>query len=201
MVLSQINILLILLSSAVSYIEKNVLNERTPLYGRARTVLKVMPLSFQAASAFLPEYAVDDLFRGYAVLGGIPHYWQCLYARQSMEENLALNLLRANSFLHDEPQSLLRQEFRNPSTYNAILRSIAMGASTRSKIAEQSHVDNRTLTKHLIVLGEMDLLEQEFPVFSEPGEAGNVSQGLYRIKDPLHKFWFRFLADEPDLIR
>ncbi len=166
-----------------------------------RVVLKVPPLSFQTVSDFAPEYATDDLVRGYAALGGIPYYWQFLDARQSMEENLALNLLRANGFLHDEPQSLLRQEFRDPSTYNAILRSIAMGASTRSEIAEQSHVDNRTLTKYLTVLGDMDLIEQEFPVFSGPNEPGSASLGRYRLNDSLQKFWFRFLADEPDLIR
>lgn len=200
-VLSQKNFLLILLSSAVSYVEKDVLGDRSPLSGRAGIVLKVPPLSFQTVSDFAPEYAADDLVRGYAALGGIPYYWQFLDARQSMEENLALNLLRANGFLHDEPQSLLRQEFRDPSTYNAILRSIAMGASTRSEIAEQSHVDNRTLTKYLTVLGDMDLIEQEFPVFSGPNEPGSASLGRYRLNDSLQKFWFRFLADEPDLIR
>ncbi len=200
-VLSKKNFLLILLSSAVSYVEKDVLGDRSPLSGRVGIVLKVPPLSFQAVSAFLPEYAVDELFKGYAVLGGIPHYWQFLDARQSMEENLALNLLRANGYLHDGAQSLLREALRDPSTYNAILRSIAMGASIRSDIAEKSRVDNRTLTKYLTVLGEMDLIEQEFPVFSGPNEPGSASLGRYRLNDSLQKFWFRFLADEPDLIR
>ena len=199
-VLSKKNFLLILLSSAVSYVEKDVLGDRSPLSGRAGIILKVPPLSFQSVSAFLPEYAADDLFRGYAALGGIPYYWQCLDARRSMEENLALQLLRANGFLHDEAQSLLRQQFRDPSTYNAILRAIAIGASSRGEIAEKSHVDNRTLTKYLTVLEDLDLIEQEFAVFSGPEEAGSASAGRYRFNDPLQKFWFRFISDLPDLI-
>ena len=202
-VLSKKNFLLILLSSDVPCVEKDVLGDRSPLSalsGRTGTVLQVPPLSFQSVSAFLPEYDVDDLFKGYAVLGGIPYYWQCIDARRSMEENLALQLLRSNGFLHDEPPSLLREAFRDPSTYNAILRSIALGASTRREIAKQRHVDNRTLTKYLTVLEEMDLIEREFPVFSGPEEAGSASPGRYRFSNPLQKFWFRFLADAPDLI-
>ena len=200
-VLSQKNFLLILLSSAVSYVEKDVLGDRSPLSGRAGIVLKVPPLPFQTVSDFAPEYAADDLFKGYAVLGGTPYYWQCIDARRSMKENLALNLISSNGFLNDEPQSLLRQQFRDPSTYNAILRSIAMGASTRSEIAQKSLVDSRILTKYLTVLEDMDLIEREFPVFSGPDEPLSASLGRYRLNDSLHKFWFRFLADEPDLIR
>lgn len=197
--LSKENFVLILCGSAVSFIAKDVLGEKNPLYGRARTIMKVRPLPFRTVSEFVPEYSVDDIFKGYAVLGGIPYYWQFLDVRRSMEENLALNLLRSNGFLNDEPQSLLRQEFRDPSTYNAILRSIAMGASTRSEIAQKSLVDSRILTKYLTVLEDMDLIEREFPVFSGPGELGNASRGLYKLCDPCQKFWFRFLADSPIL--
>ena len=42
--LSQKNIFLILCGSAVSFIAKEVLGEKNPLYGRARTIMKVRPL-------------------------------------------------------------------------------------------------------------------------------------------------------------
>ena len=197
--LSKENFLLILCGSAVSFIAKEVLGEKNPLYGRARTIMKVRPLEFKTVAQFLPEHDVDDLFKGYAVLGGMPYYWQFLNPARSMEENLAQSLMRANGFLNDEAQSLLRQEFREPATYNAILRAIAMGASSRSEIAQKSLVESRILSKYLAVLEEMDLVEREFPVFADPGDLGNSARGRFRLNDASQKFWFRFLADAPVL--
>ena len=198
--LSHKNILLILCGSAVSFIAKEVLGEKNPLYGRARTIMKVRPLPFQTIAEFVPSYSVEDIFRGYAVLGGVPYFWQGINPERSMTENLAAGILRSNGFLNDEAQSVLRQEFRDPATYNAILQTIAFGATSRNEIAQKSLVDSRTLTKYLSVLEDMDLIQKEFPVFTGPGQLGNVSRGLYRITDPYLKFWFRFLANNPTLI-
>ena len=102
-----------------------------------------------------------------------------------------------NGFLNDEAQSVLRQEFRDPSTYNAILQAIAFGATSRNEIAQKSLADSRTLTKYLSVLEDMDLIEREFSVFVGPGDLSNASRGRYRIADHYLKFWFRFLAKNP----
>lgn len=198
--LSQENILLVLCGGAVSFIAKEVLGEKNPLYGRARTIMKVRPLPFQTVAEFVPSYSVDDVFRGYAVLGGIPYFWQGVNPQRSMTENLAANILRSNGFLNDEAQSALRQEFRDPATYNAILQTIACGSTSRNEISQKSLVDTRTLSKYLSVLEDMDLVVKEFPVCAGPGELGNASRGRYRIADPYVKFWFRFLANNPTLI-
>lgn len=100
--LSQENILLVLCSSAVSFIAKEVLGEKNPLYGRARTIMKVRPFPFQTIAEFVPSYSVDDVFRGYAVLGGIPYFWQGVNPQRSMTENLAANIMRSNGLLNDE---------------------------------------------------------------------------------------------------
>lgn len=192
--LSRKNIFLILCGSAVSFIAKEVLGEKNPLYGRARTIMKVRPLPFQTTALFVPDCSADDAFRGYAVLGGIPYFWQGMNPQRSLTENLASNILKENGFLNDEAQSVLRQEFRDPSTYNAILQAIAFGATTRHEIAQKSLAESRNLSKYLTVLEDMDLIEREFSVFSGPGDLSNASRGLYRIADNYLKFWFRFLA-------
>ena len=195
--LSQKNIFLILCGSAVSFIAKEVLGEKNPLYGRARTIMKVRPLPFQTTAQFVPNCTADDVFRGYAVLGGIPYFWQGMNPQRSLTENLASNLLRESGFLNDEAQSVLRQEFRDPSTYNAILQAIAFGATTRHEIAQKSLADSRNLSKYLTVLEDMDFIEREFSVFVGAGDLSNASRGLYRITDHYLKFWFRFLAKNP----
>ena len=120
--------------------------------------------------------------------------------RQSENLRLRLRILRSNGLLNDEAQSALRQEFRDPATYNAILQTIAFGSTSRNEIAQKSLVDTRTLSKYLSVLEDMDLVAKEFPVFAGPGKLGNASRGRYRIVDPYVKFWFRFVANNPTLI-
>lgn len=195
--LSRKNLLLILCGSDVSFFSKKVLGEKNPLYGRAWTVMKVRPLPFQMTAQFVPHSKADDVFRGYAVLGGIPYFWQDMNPQRSLTENLASNLLRESGFLNDEAQSVLRQEFRDPSTYNAILQAIAFGATSRHEIAQKSLADTRNLSKYLTVLEDMDLIEREFSVFSGAGDMSNASRGLYRISDHYLKFWFRFLSKNP----
>lgn len=195
--LSRKNIFLILCGSAVSFIAKEVLGEKNPLYGRARTIMKVRPLPFQTTAQFVPGCSVSEVFRGYAVLGGIPYFWLGMNPERFMTENLASNILKTNGFLNDEAQSVLRQEFRDPSTYNAILQAIAFGATSRNEIAQKSLADSRTLTKYLSVLEDMDLIERKFSVFAGPGDLSNASRGRYRIADHYLKFWFRFLAKNP----
>lgn len=192
--LSRKNILLILCGSAVSFIAKEVLGAKNPLYGRARTIMKVRPLAFQTTAQFVPDCSADDVFRGYAIFGGIPYFWQAMNPQHSMTENLASDLLREGGFLNDEAQSVLRQEFRDPSTYNAILQAIAFGATTRHEIVQKSLADSRNLSKYLEVLEDLDLIEREFSVFSTPADLSNASSVRYRIADHYLKFWFRFLA-------
>lgn len=192
--LSRKNLFLILCGSAVSFIAKEVLGEKNPLYGRARTIMKVRPLPFATAAQFVPDCTADDVFRAYAVLGGIPYFWQGMNPRRSLTENLATNILREGGFLNDEAQSVLRQEFRDPATYNAILQAIAFGATTRNEIVQKSLADSRNLSKYLTVLEDMELIERAFSVFSDAGDLTDASKGIYRIPDHYLKFWFRFLA-------
>ena len=120
--LSSKNILLILCGSAVSFIAKEVLGEKNPLYGRARTIMKVRPLPFQTTAQFVPNSTADDIFRGYAVLGGVPYFWQGMNPHRSLTENLASNLLRESGFLNDEAQSVLLTRLQN-SRLSAIIRA------------------------------------------------------------------------------
>lgn len=100
--------------------------------------MKVRPLPFATAAQFVPDCTADDVFRAYAVLGGIPYFWQGMNPRRSLTENLATNILREGGFLNDEAQSVLRQEFRDPATYNAILQAIAFGATTEPRSSKRA---------------------------------------------------------------
>lgn len=66
------NAMIILCGSAMSFIEKELLAEKSPLYGRATGIYKMNEMGFYDAAKFFPDYPARDKVITYAVLGGIP---------------------------------------------------------------------------------------------------------------------------------
>ena len=54
------NLFLILCGSQVSFMEREVLAERSPLYGRRTGQLQLTPLSYRDSGSFFPEYSSKE---------------------------------------------------------------------------------------------------------------------------------------------
>lgn len=73
-VFKESSVMLILCGSAMSFIEKELLAEKNPLYGRATGIYKMKKMGFYDSARFFPNYSEEEKILAYAVLGGIPHY-------------------------------------------------------------------------------------------------------------------------------
>ena len=82
--LKNANVMLVLCGSSMSFIEKEILAEKNPLYGRATGILKLREMGFYDAVRFLPDYSPEDKVTAYAVLGGIPHYLKQFDGKRSL---------------------------------------------------------------------------------------------------------------------
>src|SRR5688572_6366477 len=78
--------LLVLCGSQVSFMEKAVLAERSPLFGRRTAQRRLEPLRARDALSFFPEWSLADRVRAYAVLGGMPAYLQRFDSQKSLRE-------------------------------------------------------------------------------------------------------------------
>ena len=87
------NVMIILCGSAMSFIEKELLAEKNPLYGRATGIYKMKEMGFYDAAKFFPDYSDRDKVLAYAVLGGIPHYLRQWNPGLSIDENIKRNIL------------------------------------------------------------------------------------------------------------
>ena len=114
-VLKQSNVMLILCGSAMSFIEKEVLAEKNPLYGRATGILKMQAMDFYSAQQFFPNYSIEDKITAFAILGGIPHYLKQFSDKYSLDENIVRSILSRGSVLYSEVEFLMRQELRETS--------------------------------------------------------------------------------------
>ena len=181
---------IILCGSIISTIDKIARGYGSALYGRKTYEMEIQPLSFQHAREFLKGYPVEEQIKAYSVLGGIPRYLEEIDLTKSVEENINEKILEKIRFLYNEPVNLLFEEFRDPSTYLAILSGISEGQTKFNEIAVYSHIGTNKLPKYLLVLERVGIIKKEVPV-TEKKLKSKLTR--YYLKDNFYRFWLRFV--------
>lgn len=187
------NIMIILCGSAMSFIEKEILGEKNPLYGRATGIYKLGPLPFRDAARFFPQYSLEDQLVAYAILGGVPYYLAAFDPSLSLADNIKENILRKGSILYSEVEFLLRQELRETNIYNVIIEAVALGSNTLALIHDKTGIEKNKISVYLKNLMELSIVEREFSVLVPQKERTRSQRGLYRLTDPYFCFWYTFV--------
>ena len=187
------NVMIILCGSAMSFIEKDLLAEKNPLYGRATGIYKMKEMGFYDAAKFFPHYSARDKVLAYAVLGGIPHYLRQWNPEISVGENIKRNILTKGCILYSEVEFLLHQELRETPVYNSIIEAVALGNTKLNDISQKSLVEDAPKTSvYLKNLIELGIVEREFSVDAKMKEQAYSNRGIYRLTDNFFRFWYAF---------
>ncbi len=179
---------LILCGSSMSFMEHQVLGKESPLYGRRTAQFKIEPLDYKDTAVFHPNLSFDDNALIYGITGGIPHYINKLNVKKNVDEALLTNLFDRSSYLYEEPANLLKQELREPSIYNAIIKSIAEGSSRLNEITTKVGETSGTCTNYIQTLMEIGIVKKETPITEKPGR-----KTIYLLTDNFFRFWYRFV--------
>lgn len=187
------NVMIVLCGSAMSFIEKELLAEKNPLYGRATGIYKMKEMGFYDAVKFFPEYSPRDKVIAYSVLGGIPHYLRQWNPKLTVAENIKRNILTKGCILYSEVDFLLHQELRETPIYNSIIEAVALGNTSLNNISQKSLVEDTSKTSvYLKNLIELGIVEREFSVDTKVKEQANGNRGTYRLTDNFFRFWYAF---------
>jgi len=187
--LKNTKIFLILCGSSVSMMEDRVLSYRSPLYGRRTGQLKIERLHPRDAIKFFPRFSFTDKINAYSMLGGIPFYLNQFGDKISFLDNVK-SIFSIDSILYEEPNFLLREELREPSTYSQILGAVSSSATKLNEIATKTGIDIHKLPKYLGVLIGLGYVERVSPVTVKKPKS---KQTIYRIKDNFFRFWYRYV--------
>ena len=179
---------LILCGSSLSFMEKEVLSSKSPLFGRRTAQFKIEPLTYLDAAKFHPELPPATNALLYGITGGVPHYINKLAVENSLKDALLENFFDTSAYLFEEPQNLLKQELREPAIYNSILTAIANGAAKLNEISQRTGLETAKCTKYIHVLTELGIIQKIKPI-TEKAER----KTLYKIADPFFRFWYRFV--------
>ena len=188
--LKETNMFLILCGSSMSFMEDHVLGEKSPLFGRRTGQLKINPLDYYDAAKFYPDASAEDKIKYYATIGGTPYYLSLINNQISFDDNIKSLYFEISGYLLNEGILLMKQEFREPANYNAILQAIASGARTLNEIAGFTKLENTSVSKYLNILQELNYIERIIPFGSNPLK-GKISQ--YQMTENFIAFWYRYV--------
>ncbi|MEN8906125.1 MAG: ATP-binding protein [Clostridiales bacterium] len=187
------NLMIILCGSAMSFIEKEILSEKAPLYGRATGIYRLNQMDFLTASLFFKDLSSEEIITIYSILGGVPHYLSQFDPDISIEENIKDNILSKGCVLYSEIEFLIKQELRETSRYYTIIEAIAFGNTKLNDIHTKTQIDSRQVSVYLSNLIELNIIEREYPIDYKMKKKINQQSGLYKLKDNFFRFYFRFV--------
>jgi uncharacterized protein len=175
----------------------NILRSRAPLHGRARP-LHLQPFSFPVAREFLNAYQGAKLVDRYAIAGGMPRYLNLLNRSGSFKSLICNTLLNQNGTLFQEPRTVLEMELTETGIYFSLLEALAKTKEMDwGDLVNESGVDSGTASKYMRVLQDLGIVERTAPAFAHHG---NGRRHRYRVRDPLTRFWFRFVFPFQDAL-
>ncbi|MBR1912572.1 MAG: ATP-binding protein [Treponema sp.] len=183
------NLMIILCGSALSFMENKILSEKSPLFGRRDSQIKLEAFNYREAALFVPCYSAEEKAICYGVTGGVAKYLALFNAEKSLDENIKNQFFSPNGYLFDETRNLLSQEFSDITLVNNIIEQIASGENTLNGIATKIREKEPTVLYSIEKLMEVGLVERRKCITEE----NNKKKTQYVLKDSMFKFWYRFI--------
>ena len=184
------NIMLILCGSSITFMEENVLGEKSPLYGRRTGQIDLLPFDYLTSSQFIPNYTPEEKAIVYGITGGVPKYLSFMDPGQTIDDNIIDTFFSVSGYFYEEPKNLLRQEFRDVALYYAILGAIGDGCNRINEIATRTGFDTAKVTQALKKLEAVRIVRRDVPILNEK----NKKLAQYMLMDGMFEFWFRFVS-------
>lgn len=183
-------LMLVLCGSFIGFMEREVLGEKSPLFGRRTAQLHLKPFDFTESRRFLPRASPEQQALAFFLTGGVAQYLSAFDDGASFRQNVERLLLDAFGPLSREPEFLLREELRDVGTYHAVLMAIAAGARSPRDIAHVGGVSERGLHYNLEQLVQLGYVARRYPL---TGTRPRRTDVRFVLEDALLRFWFRFV--------
>lgn len=190
------NLFIILCGSSLSFMEDKVLSEKSPLFGRRDSQIRLQEFSYPEAAEFVPAYSYEDKAICYGVTGGVAKYLALFDAKKSLDDNIKQLFFNTDGYLFDEPHNLLTQEFSDVTVVNNVIEQIAAGENTLSLIADKIHEKPSVVSYWVNRLISVGIIEKKQCMTEEK----NKKKVQYVLKDTMFKFWFEFISKAVSVI-
>lgn len=190
------NMMIILCGSVLSFMENEVLSEKSPLFGRRNSQIRLEAFDYLDAAKFVPDYSAEDKAIIYGITGGVAKYLALIDPKLSLDANIKKQFFRTDGYLYDEPRNLLTQEFTEVAMVNNVIEQIASGSNTVNEIAQKIHENASSVLYTLERLIQVGLAEKRKCITEEK----NRKKTQYVLKDQMFRFWYAFIPRATSVI-
>jgi len=194
---SERSVLLVLTGSEVSALE-GLAKGGGPFYGRVDWHAKIRPFDYWYAQEMAPYESLRDKARLYGVFGGIPRYLAAVDHQQPLPSEITRLQLDPHGEVRQLLETSLDQEegLREVSSYRAVIRAVASGATMLNEIAQRTGLANDTALREKV--GRLRSLGYLVEVSNFA--RGSTGPRRYSVADPAHRFHQRFVEPNTSLL-
>lgn len=184
-------VMIILGSSAVSWVEKEMDEALGVTAAKAIRRIKLENLNFLEVVRALPEYPVSECIKTYGIIGGVPGYLNRWDSGRDLKSNICRLILSKSGYLFGAAEELIGSSLRELSVYETILSSIAQGNNKLNDLYLKTGFSRAKISVYMKNLAAFDIIQKV--VSFETGGWENAKKGVYRIRDNYVNFWFHFV--------
>lgn len=184
-------VLIVLCSSAVAWVEKELDGYVGDAAKKIDHRLKLTSLNFLEVVRALPEYPVSECIKVYGIIGGVPGYINRWNAKADLRTNICRLILSPGGYLYGAAEELIGASLRELSVYETILAHIATGHDKLNELYQATGFSRAKISVYMKNLAAFDIIQKA--ISFETGGWENTKKGIYRIRDNYVNFWFHFI--------
>ncbi len=186
---------LVLTGSNVSFLSKEIVDSKAPLYQRNTFSLRLDKFEFNEALLGLKD--VEDNLEKAKLLcltNTFPYYISLINPKKSFDENLDNLFFNIDAIFIDDPSKVITSNIITSGLYASLISHIAEGHDSVKELATNLMTESAKISKYL-----KELLEDH--VIIKRNSFQNSKNVKYEILDPMLAFYYRFIRANRELIR
>ena len=191
------DVMLIICSSATSWIINNIIHSKGGLYNRVTCQIYLEPFTLGECEKYASynnlALTKKQIIETYMVIGGVPFYWNYYKKGQSVSQFIDSCFFKNNAPLKREFNYIFLSLFNSPNDYIKIIEALSIkkyGLTRQEIIEETKIIDNGDYTKKLEDLKNCGFIREYSPMNFKKKSI------IYQLIDPFTIFHFHFLTKE-----
>lgn len=192
------DIILIVCTSATSWMLSKVVHNKGGLYNRLTAQIKLDPFTLSECEKYAASLGLtfnrEQILNYYMIFGGVPFYWNFLQKGLSYTQNVDYILFSPNAPLKDEFKYLYASIFKNPATYITLIKTLSrkkLGMSREELIEKSGIANSGDLSSKLEELESCGFI-RKYSYFGT-----KKKNSLYQLIDSFTLFYYQFLENYP----
>ena len=192
------DVVLIVCSSATSWILNKIIHNKGGLYNRLTGQIKLEPFTLAQCREYVAQrrlaFSDTQIMELYMAVGGIPYYWGLMKKGLSVAQNIDELFFAENAPLAQEYEYLFASIFSKPEDYQKIIRALAVKKKglTRNEILKATG-----LTGSGVFSQKLEELESCGFIRRYNAFGMKKKNSVYQLMDCFTLFYYRFLEENP----